>query len=143
MAWMCAESLDRGEFALSYKLFFTDDNGLFYTRYMDNFLFLTPKRWPLRRAIKYLYGFFELGGFERHSDKARIGKIEHGFDWLGVWFTPTKTTIVPRALANHTERFRQVYHCAILIGLSHNAASIYVCEYKQRWAANMLPTTQG
>ena len=126
--------------------YFASDNRLFYTRYMDDFLFLTSKRWPLRNAIKRLYGFFDIGGFECHPDKTRIGKIEAGFDWLGVWFTPTKTTIAPRALANHAERCRQVYHRATLIGLSHDAALMRVREYKQRWerwAASMLPTTQG
>lgn len=55
--------------------FFASEHELFYSRYMDDFLFLTRKRWPLRRAMKQLYGFFDMGGFERHPDKTRIGKM--------------------------------------------------------------------
>ena len=126
--------------------FFASENELFYSRYMDDFLFLTRKRWPLRRAMKQLYGFFDLGGFERHPDKTRIGKIERGFDWLGVWFTPTETTIAPRALNNHAERCRQVYERAVLTGSSHEDACARVSEYKQRWniwATSMLPSNNG
>lgn len=143
---MRAKSLDRGSLLYHVDCFFADDNELFYTRYMDDFLFLTPKRWPLRRAIKHLYGFFDLGGFERHPDKTRIGKIVNGFDWLGVWFTPTETTIAPRAMANHAERCRQVYNRAVLIGSSHDTAMIRVREYqqrRQRWAASMLPAPKA
>lgn len=123
--------------------FFSSQNELFYSRYMDDFLFLTRKRWPLKHAMKQLYVFFDMGGFERHPDKTRIGKIEQGFDWLGVWFTPTETTIAPRALNNHTERCRQVYKRARLTGASHEEASQRVSEYKHRWgiwAASMLPS---
>jgi hypothetical protein len=56
---------------------------------MDDFLVLTRTRWQLRRCVKRLHEFFDLGGFETHPDKTQLGRIEHGFDWLGVWFTPT------------------------------------------------------
>lgn len=123
--------------------YFASVNGLYYTRYMDDFLILTGKRWPLRRAIKHLYGFFDEGGFERHPDKTRIGKIDRGFDWLGVWFTPSGTSIAPRALNNHTDRCQHIYERAKLAGLSHEAALLRVSQYREkwaRWATSIMPS---
>ncbi|WP_024485529.1 reverse transcriptase domain-containing protein [Serratia fonticola] len=57
---------------------------LFYARYRDDFIIFTQTRWHLRKAIKRLHEFFDLGGFEAHPDKTQLGRIERGFDWLGV-----------------------------------------------------------
>ncbi|HHQ6539698.1 TPA: reverse transcriptase domain-containing protein [Serratia fonticola] len=58
-----------------------------YERYMDDFLLLSPMRWPLRRAIAHLNGYLADDGFEKHPDKTQIGRIGKGFGWLGRWFT--------------------------------------------------------
>ncbi|ATM75317.1 transposase [Serratia fonticola] len=60
---------------------------LLYERYMDDFLLLSPTRWPLRRAIARLNGFLADDGFEKHPDKTQIGQIANGYSWLGRWFT--------------------------------------------------------
>ncbi|WP_273866271.1 hypothetical protein [Serratia ureilytica] len=39
--------------------------------------------------------FFALGGSERHPDKSQQGRVEKGFDWLGLWFTPEEATVSP------------------------------------------------
>lgn len=62
-------------------------SGLFYARYMDDFLFLTTTRHRLRRCVKELYEWFEIDGYERHPDKTQIRRISRGFDWTGVWFS--------------------------------------------------------
>jgi hypothetical protein len=54
-----------------------------FVHYMDDFLFLSERRWPVRRGRKQLYEFFALGGFEYHPDKTQMGRVENGFDWLG------------------------------------------------------------
>ena len=43
-------------------------------------------RWQLRRGIARLSSDFETGGFERHPDKTQTGRLEQGFDWLGIGF---------------------------------------------------------
>ncbi|QIC17092.1 transposase [Providencia vermicola] len=78
--------------------------GLFYESYMDDFLLLSPTRWPLKRAIADLQGSLALDGFTCHPDKTQMGRIEKGFDWLGQWFTATETTRSPRSLARAKER---------------------------------------
>lgn len=75
---------------------------------------VTRTRWQLWR----LHEFFNLGGFEAHPDRTQLGRIEHGFDWLGVWFTPHGTTNAPSALENHRARRMRLYEQARRQGLS-------------------------
>ena len=107
--------------------------GIFYARYMDDFVLLTRTRWQLRRCVKHLHEFFNQGGFETHPDKTQLGRIEHGFDWLGVWFTPTGTSIAPRALENHRAQRLRLYEQARRRGLSATDADARVQAYLIRW----------
>ncbi|MDD1847320.1 transposase, partial [Aeromonas veronii] len=69
-----------------------------YARYMDDFIILAQRRWPLRKAVRDLNRFFNLSGFEQHPDKTYIGRVEHGFDWLGVQLCERGVTgISPRS----------------------------------------------
>lgn len=113
--------------------YFAAQEGTFYARYMDDFVLLTRTRWQLRRCVKRLHAFFNLSGFETHPDKTQLGRVEHGFDWLGVWFTPTGTTIAPRALVNHQTRRLRLYEQARQRGLSKTATEALVQAYETRW----------
>lgn len=93
----------------------------------------TRTRWQLRRGVKHLHEFFNQGGFEAHPDKTQLGRIEHGFDWLGVWFTPTGTSIAPRALENHRAQRLRLYEQARRRGLSATEADARVQAYLTRW----------
>uniref|UniRef100_UPI0035C6B780 reverse transcriptase domain-containing protein n=1 Tax=Serratia quinivorans TaxID=137545 RepID=UPI0035C6B780 len=113
--------------------FFNAQEGLWYARYMDDFLLFTRTRWQLRRSVKRLHEFFDLGGFETHPDKTQLGRIAQGFDWLGVWFTPTGSTIAPRALENHRARRARLYEQACRQGLSSTETELRVRTYEARW----------
>ncbi|NVC33762.1 transposase [Serratia marcescens] len=113
--------------------YFSAQEGTFYSRYMDDFLLFTRTRWHLKRCVKRLHGFFNLGGFETHPDKTRLGRIEHGFDWLGVWFTPEGTTIAPRALENYRTQRLRLYEQARGRGLSVAESDARVQAYEKRW----------
>jgi hypothetical protein len=106
---------------------------VFYVRYIDDFLLFTRTRWQLRRGIARLAAFFDLSGFERHPDKTQTGRIQNGFDWLGVWFTPDGPAIAPRALNNHRERRARLYEQARWRGTSHEEATMRVRAYDERW----------
>ncbi|MEB5742701.1 reverse transcriptase domain-containing protein [Klebsiella aerogenes] len=112
---------------------FTARKGIYYARYMDDFLFFTRSRHLLRKCIKDLYIFFDEGGFERHPGKTQIGRISHGFDWLGVWFGPEGPTIAPRATENHRTRRRQLYEQARHRKLSEAETDERVQAYEARW----------
>ncbi|VEI61923.1 Retron-type reverse transcriptase [Serratia fonticola] len=113
--------------------YFAAQQGTFYVRYMDDFLLFTRTRWQLRRSVKQLHEFFNLEGFETHPDKTQLGRIEHGFDWLGVWFSPAGTTIAPRALENHRARRTRLYEQARAKGLTMSATEAKVRAYEARW----------
>lgn len=112
---------------------FSAQDGIFYLRYMDDFVLLTRTRWQLRRCVKRMHEFFNLSGFETHPDKTQLGRIEHGFDWLGLWFTPTGTSIAPRALENHRAQRMRLYEQARRRGLSQTATNERVQAYEARW----------
>lgn len=112
---------------------FASMGGVFYARYMDDFVVLTGHRWPLRRAVKTLHAYFTQGGFEAHPDKTQLGRIEHGFDWLGVWYGRAGTAIATRALTNHHARRLRLYEQARRRGLSVTATEARVLAYEARW----------
>ncbi len=100
---------------------------------MDDFVLLTRTRWPLRRGIARLADYFDTGGFERHPDKTQTGRLQNGFDWLGVWFTDNRPAIALRALNNHRERRVRLYEQARRRGMTHEEASERVRAYDARW----------
>ncbi|WP_320734285.1 reverse transcriptase domain-containing protein [Enterobacter kobei] len=112
--------------------FFNAQEGVWYARYMDDFLLFTRTRWQLRRSVKRLHEFFDLGGFETHPDKS-LGRIAQAFIRVGVWFTPTGTTIAPRAQDNHRARRARLYEQARRQGLSLTETELRVRTYESRW----------
>lgn len=93
----------------------------------------TRTRWQLRRCVKGLHEFFNLGGFETHPDKTQLDRIEQGFDWLGVQFSTAGTTIAPRALENHRAQRVRLYEQARRQGLSLTETEARVRAYEARW----------
>ncbi|MBU9828528.1 transposase [Rahnella sp. FC061912-K] len=114
-------------------VYFAAQEGTFYARYMDDFVLFTRSRWQLRRSVKRLHEFFNLDGFETHPDKTQIGRIEYGFDWLGIWFAREGPRIAPRAQENHRARVARLYEQARHRGLSKTEADAQVHEYEARW----------
>lgn len=113
--------------------YFATCEEVFYVRYMDDFLLLTRTRWALRRAIRRLNHFVATAGFSLHPDKTQIGRVESGFDWLGIWFCPAGPTLAPRALTNHRERRMRLYEQARSRGMTEQAARVRVQTYEARW----------
>ncbi|MBJ9214352.1 hypothetical protein I5481_20980 [Citrobacter freundii] len=107
----------------------------YYVRYMDDFLFLSSRRWPLRRAVRRLHDYFEDTGFECPPDKTQGGRTERGFDWLGVWFDATGPTgIALRARENHRARRLRLEEQARKRELSEEAIRQRVQQYEARWS---------
>lgn len=106
---------------------------IFYARYMDDFLFFTTTRWQLRRCVRELHDYFDTGGFQTHPDKTQTGKIEHGFDWSGLWYAPGGTRLADRAINNHRERRARLQEQARWRGLSEADTAERVRAYEHRW----------
>ncbi|WP_261437494.1 hypothetical protein [Serratia proteamaculans] len=76
---------------------------------MDDFIIFTRTRWHARRALKRLLSALTREDYEAHPDKTQLGRIEKGFDWLGLWFAEKSIHISPRAKQNHRDRCARLY----------------------------------
>ena len=63
--------------------------GLFYARFMYDWVILSPTPWKLRQAIRLVNQELARLKVRQHPDKTFIGRIERGFDFLGYRFTPS------------------------------------------------------
>ena len=64
--------------------------GVFYRRFMDDFIVLTTTRWKLKRAVKVVNQHLNGLKLEKHPDKTFVGRISRGFDFLGYHFSPQR-----------------------------------------------------
>jgi hypothetical protein len=83
--------------------------GLFYARFMDDWVILAPARWKLRHAIKAVNEMmFELQ-VAQHPDKTFIGRIVRGFDFLGYWYSPDGLSIAPKTVERMAVKVSRLY----------------------------------
>ena len=61
--------------------------GLFYARFMDDWVILAPTRWKLRQAIRRVNEILALLRLQQHPDRTFVGRISDGFDFLGYAFS--------------------------------------------------------
>jgi len=62
------------------------ETGLFYARDMDDWVELGPTRGHLRRAIKLANQVLESLKVEKPTDKTFVGRVSHGFEFMGYRF---------------------------------------------------------
>jgi RNA-directed DNA polymerase len=86
-----------------------EKTGLFYVRFMDDWIVLSPNWWKLKKAIQIVNQTLNELKVEKHPDKNFIGRIAKGFDFLGYGFEPKGLSIAPKTLANFLERKTQLY----------------------------------
>jgi RNA-directed DNA polymerase len=86
-----------------------ESKNVYYRRYMDDIIVLSPSMWKLRKAIKTVNQHFEQLKLKQHPDKTTIGRITNGFDFLGYQFGQEKKTVSKRTLENHIRRITQLY----------------------------------
>ena len=83
--------------------------GLFYVRYMDDILVLSPTRWRLRKAVKVLNQVLASLKLEKHPEKTFIGKIVHGFDFLGYHFRRDVVMVARKTFKQFVSRANRLY----------------------------------
>jgi hypothetical protein len=99
---------------------------------MDDFL--SPRCWPVRRAVARLHAYFDDTGFTCHPDKTMAGRVEKGFDWLGVRFDERGPAgIAPRALENHRVRCLRLEEQVRRRGLPEDTIRMRAQQYETRW----------
>ncbi len=107
-----------------------EKSGLFYVRFMDDILVLSPTRWKLRNAVtavNHVLGSLKL---EKHPDKTFIGRIERGFDFLGYHFRPDRLSLAAKTIENFVARAIRLYEQEPGEACASSRFGVYV----RRWA---------
>ena len=69
--------------------------GLFYARFMDDWVVLAPTRWKLRAAVRCVNQTLAELKVQQHPDKTFVGRISRGFDFLGYRFSAAGSSALP------------------------------------------------
>jgi RNA-directed DNA polymerase len=100
--------------------------GLFYARFMDDWVVLAPTHWKLRAAIRLVNETMAALKVQQHPDKTFVGRVSRGFDFLGYTFsTMGLTGIARKTVAGCVERVNQLYE--------QGADSLRIGQYVRRW----------
>ncbi|NKB87178.1 MAG: reverse transcriptase [Acidobacteria bacterium] len=103
-----------------------------YVRFMDDIVILAPTRWKLRRAVKAMNEVLADLALEQHPDKTFIGRIERGFEFLGVHFSPAGSRIADSAIERFVQRAARLY--------KQEPDPVRLGQYCARWAASWPST---
>jgi RNA-directed DNA polymerase len=83
--------------------------GLFYARYMDDWVVLAPSRWKLRRAVRVINQILHDLDVEQHPDKTFVGRVEREIDFLGYHFSPEELSVAATTLRQFERRVSRLY----------------------------------
>ena len=76
---------------------------------MDDWVILAATRCKLRKAIKATNQVMSELRVVKHPDKAVIGRVARGFDFLGYWFSPAGLGIARKTVERMVENMRRLY----------------------------------
>ena len=100
--------------------------GLFYTRFMDDWVVLAPTRWKLRAAIRIANETLAELKVQQHPDKTFIGRIQRGFAFLGYQINAAGLFgLAPPTWQRFVERVRRLYE--------QGADAVRIGDYVRRW----------
>ena len=112
---------------------FSRQPGLYYVRYMDDILILSKTRWQNRRAVKILNQTLNSLKLKQHPAKTFIGKIEHGFDFLGYRFSRQPLQLAAVTVEKHVETLHRLYEQQIRKKANSVELASVLGQYRQRW----------
>lgn len=102
------------------------ETGLFYARFMDDWLIIAPSRWKLRKAVQLVNRVLDTLKLKKHPGKTFIGRASKGFDFWGCRFAANgRVAIADATLRRHHERIGRLYE--------QGAPSGRVRQYIRRW----------
>ncbi len=102
-----------------------EKTGLFYARFMDDWIVIAPTRWYLRSAIRIVNETLNMLKVDKHPDKTFIGKVERGFDFLGYFLKPAMVIVAFRTMKRFLQRITQLYE--------QGADIVRIREYVRHW----------
>jgi len=110
--------------------------GLFYARFMDDWVILAPTRWKLRKAIKIVRETLAELKVEMHPDKTFIGRVARGFSFLGYQIGSGGIIgVAVQTLARFRERTTRLYE--------QGALPERIGKYVRRWRRWLRAGLQG
>ncbi len=86
-----------------------EKTGLFYIRFMDDWIVLSPTRWKLRKAVRIANKTLAELAVVKHPDKTFIGKTSKGFDFLGYYFKPGKLAVSKSSFNRFMKKISRLY----------------------------------
>ncbi len=102
--------------------------GLFYARFMDDWVLLAPSRWKLRRAVRCVNQTLAELKVQQAPDKTFIGRVSRGFDFLGFRFAASGLVgVAVQTVHRCAERIAELYE--------QRADNIRIGRYVRRWWA--------
>ncbi|MGR3316916.1 MAG: reverse transcriptase domain-containing protein [Candidatus Anammoxibacter sp.] len=99
--------------------------GLFYARFMDDWVVIAPTRWKLRKAVSIVNKTLDMLRVEQAPDKTFIGRVDSGFDFLGYYMEPESLHVAKRTIGRFAERISRLYE--------HGAGIKRIGEYMKHW----------
>jgi RNA-directed DNA polymerase len=106
-------------------------SGLFYVRFMDDILVLSPTRWKLRRAVRLVNQVLGALRLEKHPDKTFVGRTKKGFDFLGYHFDPAGLSVAGPTIGRFVARATRLYEQEP----GEPRSSSRLGSYVRRWVA--------
>jgi hypothetical protein len=84
-------------------------NGIFYARFMDDWLVLTKSKTALRKIVKITHDIVNALKFQLHPSKTYISKISNGFNFLGYYMDHEKILPSTETIRRFHERAAALY----------------------------------
>jgi len=84
-------------------------NGIFYARFMDDWVVLTKSKSALRKIVKITHAVLNALKFQLHPLKTYIGKISHGFNFLAYYMDNQKILPSKETIRRFYERAAALY----------------------------------
>lgn len=83
--------------------------GIFYARYMDDWVVLTKSKTALRKIVKITHDVVKKLQFQLHPTKTYIGKIKNGFNFLAYYMDHEKILPATETIRRALERTAALY----------------------------------
>lgn len=83
--------------------------GIFYARFMDDWIVLCKTKYQLRKVIKITHQILNQLKLSLHPDKTTIGKIENEFDFLGFHFASENLSVAKACVNKAISKMQQLY----------------------------------
>jgi hypothetical protein len=95
-------------------------NGVFYLRFMDDWLVFTKSKTALRKIVKITHKVVNALKLRLHPSKTWIGKISHGFNFLAYYMDDQKILPAKETIRRFSERAAALYERSQAKGTSRH-----------------------